>query len=166
MPNPKLTDHGKEQCKALLSSFPYMDKINIILVSPLNRTLETVLHAFTPLMARDVKVYPYPDLKEWGSAPCNEFSGASTVLNSVSELKKEDALLMDYVNTTSEDEKRDRISRVLRVKKSLFELGGAVKTPLGMWNGIGVGKIGGGKGNFEILVVSHGSFLSSLLETR
>ncbi|KAK8113904.1 phosphatase SPAC5H10.03 [Apiospora kogelbergensis] len=46
IPDPSLTNKGGEQCRDLASSFPYKDRIALVVASPMRRTLQTAHWAF------------------------------------------------------------------------------------------------------------------------
>ena len=48
-----------------------MDDVILVLASPLNRTIDTARHTFSPLLEKGHKIYLCSYLKEWGNVPCN-----------------------------------------------------------------------------------------------
>ncbi|KAL3417811.1 phosphoglycerate mutase family protein [Phlyctema vagabunda] len=162
IPNPELTPFGIRQCARLRSSFPHMDKINIVLCSPLTRTLETALHGFAPLFQRGLQAILWSDLIEWGDAPCNDFGSWPNFSAAVPDPDKNLELMTGVRYLSSEHRKEDQNIRVERVKRGLLMLASAMQSADGMWIGIQVGKLAQGGGDIHILVVSHGGFLKSL----
>ena len=70
--DPDLTPLGIDQCRALRDTFPYQDKIELVVASPLTRTIETALYAFEPIITRLNKpLVALPELQETGNIPCD-----------------------------------------------------------------------------------------------
>ena len=70
--DPKLTDVGLQQCRHLRETFAYPDKVQLVVASPLTRTLDTALNAFEPVIERLNKpVIAIPELQETGSTACD-----------------------------------------------------------------------------------------------
>ncbi len=70
--DPQLTAYGEEQCRTLQASFPKMRDIDLIVSSPLKRTLYTSLITFYPwLQAKQIKVIALPELQETSDLPCD-----------------------------------------------------------------------------------------------
>ncbi|KAI0408900.1 histidine phosphatase superfamily [Xylaria palmicola] len=73
--DPKLTDHGVEQCKTLASQleadFPHAIDGCRIVVSPLSRTLQTVNHSLGWLVDRGVPVEARAEWQEDTANPCD-----------------------------------------------------------------------------------------------
>lgn len=74
LPDPDLTDLGKEQCSKLRDSFPDHDKITHLVASPLRRTLYTCLLSFEPVVKKGKKVIALPDAQELSLQPCDHGS--------------------------------------------------------------------------------------------
>lgn len=49
--DPDLTARGRDQCKRLAAAFPYHDEIELVIASPLRRTIQTALLGFGPTIA-------------------------------------------------------------------------------------------------------------------
>jgi broad specificity phosphatase PhoE len=70
--DPGLTPLGKKQCLTLRTSFPYHDDIDIVLASPMKRTIETALIGFAPALAKpDVSFLLVPHAQEISAYPCD-----------------------------------------------------------------------------------------------
>ncbi|KAF2719226.1 phosphoglycerate mutase-like protein [Polychaeton citri CBS 116435] len=81
--DPKLTPAGEEQCHQLQETFPSPKDIDIIVASPLKRTLYTALIGFEPVLRKKgIKIIALPDLQETSDLPCDCGS-------TVEELKRE-----------------------------------------------------------------------------
>ncbi|KAL8766433.1 MAG: hypothetical protein Q9209_006809 [Squamulea sp. 1 TL-2023] len=71
MHDPKLTPHGENQCLELQSKFPYHDSIELLVCSPLQRTIQTTLLAFDPEISRGVQCVALPEIQETSDLPCD-----------------------------------------------------------------------------------------------
>ncbi|KAI4717049.1 hypothetical protein E4T48_06773 [Aureobasidium sp. EXF-10727] len=72
MHDPMLTTLGEEQCKALAGNFPFMDRVDAIVASPMKRTVYTALHSFAPVIKdKRLKVVALPELQETSDLPCD-----------------------------------------------------------------------------------------------
>jgi broad specificity phosphatase PhoE len=66
IPDPTLTEKGKAQCRELRNSFQHHDTINLVVTSPLRRTIQTASLSFGPVLARDVRFLAIPEAQEVG----------------------------------------------------------------------------------------------------
>jgi hypothetical protein len=67
-----LTKLGKEQCAELARSFPYHDKVDLLVASPLRRTIQTAVLSFGPVLSRkDVPFLLHPNAQEVSERNCN-----------------------------------------------------------------------------------------------
>lgn len=83
MHDPLLTSYGEEQCRTLRKQFPNMKNVDLIVASPLKRTIYTALIAFEPVLKeKNLKIICLPELQETSDLPCD--TGLS-----VEELAKE-----------------------------------------------------------------------------
>ncbi|KAF2107714.1 histidine phosphatase superfamily [Lophiotrema nucula] len=67
-----LTPNGRSQCANLQKTFPDHDKIDLVLSSPMRRTIQTAVYSFAPTLAR--KEVPYlviPKAQEVSRLPCD-----------------------------------------------------------------------------------------------
>lgn len=62
--DPELTPEGIKQCDQLRDKFPHHDNIELLLSSPLTRTLQTTLHAFSPCLPRCQPILALPYAQE------------------------------------------------------------------------------------------------------
>jgi len=68
--DPDLTDRGREQCERLREDFPFQDKIDCILASPIRRTIQTALIGFQPAIEkRGLKLLLTPMAQETSDKP-------------------------------------------------------------------------------------------------
>ena len=61
----------------LEETFPYQSSIDVIVSSPLRRTLYTALCSFRPAISRGVKIIALPELQETSSIACDTGSEVS-----------------------------------------------------------------------------------------
>lgn len=83
--DPLLTPYGEDQCRNLAQNFPkaHMDQVELIIASPLKRTIYTALLSFAPVIKqKKLKVLLLPELQETSDLPCDTGS-------SVEEIEKE-----------------------------------------------------------------------------
>ncbi|KAH7348028.1 phosphoglycerate mutase family protein-like protein [Pyrenochaeta sp. MPI-SDFR-AT-0127] len=67
-----LTQKGKEQCRALQSTFAHHNSVNIVFASPLRRTIQTAALSFGPALSRnDVPFVLLPVLQEVSNIGCD-----------------------------------------------------------------------------------------------
>ncbi|KAK8157591.1 histidine phosphatase superfamily [Phyllosticta citrichinensis] len=96
LPDPLLTEHGKQQCYDLRDSFPYHSQVSQVVASPIKRTIYTALLAFSPVIEqKKLKVIALPELQETSDLPCDtgsdpaevarEFAGQPVDLSRVEE---------------------------------------------------------------------------------
>lgn len=72
MHDPHLTPYGQQQCKLLQITFPYTDKIDLYVASPLKRTMETMFSSFgNTIKSRDFTVIALPEIQESSDLPCD-----------------------------------------------------------------------------------------------
>ncbi|CAD0086227.1 unnamed protein product [Aureobasidium vineae] len=72
MHDPMLTTLGEEQCKVLAANFPFMDRVDAVVASPMKRTVYTALHSFAPVIKdKRLKVLTLPELQETSDLPCD-----------------------------------------------------------------------------------------------
>ena len=73
MPDPTLTPLGEQQCRDLSQSLPSLSSIDLIVASPIKRTLYTALLTFRPLLEqhKNLKIIALPWLQEVSDLPCD-----------------------------------------------------------------------------------------------
>lgn len=80
MHDPQLTSFGREQCSALQKIFPYHKNVDLIVASPIKRTIYTALLGFSEdIEKKDLKVIALPELQETSDLPCDTGSSAGEV---------------------------------------------------------------------------------------
>lgn len=82
IPDPRLTEGGIKECQALEKKFPYQTSIDLIVVSPLRRTIQTAFYSFQPAIKRGVRVVALAELQETSDVACDTGSN-------VTDLKRE-----------------------------------------------------------------------------
>lgn len=72
MPDPLLTEYGKEQCRILQDTFPDMNSVDPIVASSLKRTIYTALVSFKDIITKkNLKVIAMPEVQETSDMPCD-----------------------------------------------------------------------------------------------
>lgn len=75
--DPHITDLGHEQCIQLRDKFPHHDEIDIVMASPLIRTIETASLVFGEALQKpDVPFLLIPMAQEIANQPCDVGYGA------------------------------------------------------------------------------------------
>jgi broad specificity phosphatase PhoE len=77
--DPLLTEDGVQQARALTENYQFLNQPTLILVSPLRRCIQTVLHAFHPSFNSDIpnplpqspRIMALPQLQEITENPCD-----------------------------------------------------------------------------------------------
>ncbi|KAK4508395.1 hypothetical protein PRZ48_002133 [Zasmidium cellare] len=96
MHDPLLTPYGEQQCRDLQTVFPNQSSIDLIVASPIKRTLNTALLSFADIIAsKNLTVIALPELQETSDLPCDtgsepeelrrEFEGKAVDLELVKE---------------------------------------------------------------------------------
>ncbi|TVY17441.1 putative phosphatase SPAC5H10.03 [Lachnellula arida] len=68
----RLTQRGKAQCARLLETFPAHDAIDLVVASPLRRTIQTAVLSLGPSLAREnVEFLLLPEAQEVSGMTCN-----------------------------------------------------------------------------------------------
>ncbi|OJJ64283.1 hypothetical protein ASPSYDRAFT_26293 [Aspergillus sydowii CBS 593.65] len=87
IPDPPLTDLGIEQCQKLRDSFPRHDQIDLVVASPLRRTMYTALQSFEPVFKANpnMKLILLPDIQETSDVPCDTGSDPEVLRKEIEE---------------------------------------------------------------------------------
>ena len=96
MPDPLLTPFGETQCAHLASAFPNHTTVDLLVCSPLRRTIYTTTLGFKPDIQRGVvPIIALPEVQETSDVPCDtgsapavlrkEFAGKPVDLSRVTE---------------------------------------------------------------------------------
>lgn len=79
MHDPDLTPLGEEQCHQLAAAFPYHKSIDLLVASPLRRTISTALLAFDQEVKRGMHVIALPTAQETSALPSDTGSDADVL---------------------------------------------------------------------------------------
>lgn len=85
----ELNEKGIAQCQNLCKNFPYHDKIDLIVASPLRRAIQTALIGYEPEIKKGMKVLLMPDLQEVSDMPMD-------IGSSQEDLEKQFGDKLDY----------------------------------------------------------------------
>jgi broad specificity phosphatase PhoE len=84
--DPDLTNTGTSQAITLGRSFPYLTPDSLIVASPLRRTLNTAIYAFSDhLSTTKSKILALPELQELSQWPCDTGSSLASLLTEFRE---------------------------------------------------------------------------------
>ncbi|KAF3484348.1 uncharacterized protein GIQ15_03672 [Arthroderma uncinatum] len=84
--DPLLTPHGENQCRTLHANFPYHSQIDLIVASPLRRTIYTALHSFEDIIReKELKIIALPEIQETSDVPCDTGSDLADLKQEVEE---------------------------------------------------------------------------------
>ena len=86
MHDPLLTPHGEQQSTNLLANFPFHDDVELVVASPMRRTLYTAMIAYAkPLRDRKMKIVALPEVQETSDVPCDLGTDLSALKQEVKE---------------------------------------------------------------------------------
>ncbi|KAL5321124.1 hypothetical protein ACEPPN_011936 [Leptodophora sp. 'Broadleaf-Isolate-01'] len=159
-----LTPHGREQARALGLYFPFLDSIKAVFASPLRRCVSTALIAFPSIYERGVKVTLWEDLREFGHAQCNTGSTLHKLRENFREIRTgvvNTELLYGGWEFLHEPTPEDRMERVEKVRRELKEFEHVILNG-GTWKGMTF-MPHYGEEDVGVLIVSHGGFLTKLM---
>lgn len=78
MHDPLLTPFGEQQCRDLQKNFPYHSQVDLVVASPLKRTIYTALLAFSnDISNKKLEVIGLPELQETSDLPCDTGSSST-----------------------------------------------------------------------------------------
>ncbi|QSS57683.1 phosphoglycerate mutase [Histoplasma capsulatum var. duboisii H88] len=84
--DPLLTPHGESQCRALSAEFPHHSRIDLVVASPLRRTLYTALLSFEDqIKSKGLKIVALPEIQETSDVPCDVGSDLAVLRKEVEE---------------------------------------------------------------------------------
>jgi broad specificity phosphatase PhoE len=81
-----LTDHGAEQCQNLCDNFKYHDDIDLLLASPMRRTIQTCKLSFKPAVDRGQKILLMPLAQESSDTQMDTGSEVSVIREAFGDL--------------------------------------------------------------------------------
>jgi broad specificity phosphatase PhoE len=140
-PDPPLTEAGMQATEELASSI----SPDIIVISPMTRTIQTAMNVFPFLQVADSSVIPveiWPDLREANDAICNKGLSRTDIQTKFPQFDfSECHETWDYANHTT----TDAVVRAERVRRRLYGLSTRYKS---------------------IVVISHRGLLAFLVQGR
>lgn len=77
--DPVLTVFGEQQCHELARDFTGHNNVELVVASPLKRTVYTALSAFAPVLSRGRAVVCLPEIQETTDLPCDTGSDLETI---------------------------------------------------------------------------------------
>ncbi|THW49229.1 phosphoglycerate mutase-like protein [Aureobasidium pullulans] len=99
--DPLLTPHGEAQCADVCKNFPYHDKIELLMASPMKRAIQTCQLSFAPVVARGLKIMLMPLAQESSTEHMDTGSDVSEIKEMFGDLVDEHRIvsLFPYWNT-------------------------------------------------------------------
>ncbi|KAF4958783.1 hypothetical protein FGADI_2127 [Fusarium gaditjirri] len=79
LPDTDLTPLGEEQARGLISKCPDLANVDLIVSSPLRRTLQTTLLAFPAQLERGLRIVALPEVQEVSEMNCDTGSDLSVI---------------------------------------------------------------------------------------
>jgi hypothetical protein len=138
-----------------------MSKITYVLCSPLHRTLESALLAFSPLLASGMEIVAWDGLREFGDVPCNTGDQLPALRDKMEGHPVNLGLLKEGWETGLTIKYVQQLNPYLdMVKKELYSFCYTLLRG-GLWKGMEFSAFNG-DGNIEVLIVSHGGLLKAI----
>ena len=101
MKDPLLTPFGEKQCYDLAQSFPDHESIELLVCSPLRRTIYTTLLAFSQDLDRCGTVIALPEAQETADVPCDTGSDVSALRQEMADKPVDLSRVTDGWNSKS-----------------------------------------------------------------
>ncbi|KAF5964043.1 histidine phosphatase superfamily, clade-1 [Fusarium bulbicola] len=79
LPDTDLTPLGQEQARSLISKHPELANVDLIVSSPLRRTLQTTLLGFSSQLERGLQIVALPEVQEVSDLNCDTGSDISVI---------------------------------------------------------------------------------------
>lgn len=120
MHDPLLTPYGRQQCTHLQEVFPYAQDVDLIIASPLKRTIYTALYSFDKkITSKDMTIITLPEIQETSDLPCDTGSDLAELEHEFAGKKIDFKLVQEGWNskkgkwtpTTKEVEERAKYAR-------------------------------------------------------
>ncbi|KAH8664389.1 histidine phosphatase superfamily [Xylariales sp. PMI_506] len=171
--DPQLSEQGIAQAQALCRDFPYKDRVGLVVVSPLRRTLHTALEGMRDVVDRryyvpdgaeqeqpggvlpSAEMLLEPDLQAHSDRPCDTGSPFSVVKAEFPQLSFVDVNLAEDWNAKQGIYAGDEATvdeRIRRVRTKLIKWFEKLETE--------------GHGKTDIVLVTHGGILDRLLGSK
>lgn len=142
--DPALTSYGEQQCRHLARTFPYHKTVDLLVASPLKRTLDTCLISFEPEVRAGMRIIALPEAQETGPVPCDTGLDPLPLKAAYKDMSVDFELVQDGWNSKTgkwSAESADIKARALEVRQWLKA-----------------------RPEKEIVLVTHGGFLHYLTE--
>lgn len=177
--DPLLTGQGIKQVKCARKKMAKCCPVpNLVLTSPLTRTIETALHVFPPTNHGSTTLQPqivaYDELRESGAYLCNVRKGVIWLSNKYN-LKGVDFYTLPLTIPPMKSEIRTR-QRAEIVQKEILRIVRIIRKGGGIWRGVYIhGPVKQSFGwslrrktgkDIHIVIISHGSFMKYLLPCK
>jgi broad specificity phosphatase PhoE len=91
--DPLLTEKGKSQCRELCENFAYHDDIDLLLASPMKRTIQTCQISFKPAVDRGMKILLMPLAQESSDENMDTGSEVKDIKDMFGDLVDEDRIV-------------------------------------------------------------------------
>ncbi|OJD24121.1 hypothetical protein ACJ73_04516 [Blastomyces percursus] len=86
IPDPLLTPHGESQCRSLSVEFPHHSQIDLVVASPLRRTIYTALLSFEDqIKNKGLTIIALPEIQETSDVPCDVGSDLAVLQKEVDD---------------------------------------------------------------------------------
>lgn len=178
LPDPDLTDLGKQQCAKLQETFSseQHDKVTHLVASPMRRTIYTCLLGFAPAIARLAGngngrggIIALPDLQEISLFPCDTGSEVEDLLREFKNGEVDFGRVQEGWNDKGPGseyapEMRKLEARARRARRFFWELGQEYFLEQLQEQGKTNGDDRDGKEEANIVAVTHGGFLHFLTQ--
>jgi len=101
--DPRLTELGEQQCRDLSQKISNLSSIDLIVASPIKRTLYTALFTFASLLKQrpEMRIIALPDLQETSALPCDTGSDLAELVEEFKDQPVDLSLLFDGWNEKS-----------------------------------------------------------------
>lgn len=93
--DPVLTVFGEQQCHELARDFTRHNNVDLVIASPLKRTVYTALSAFAPVLSRGQAVMCLPEIQETTDLPCDTGSDLQTIQQVFKDLPVDLSLVVE-----------------------------------------------------------------------
>ncbi|EFX01479.1 phosphoglycerate mutase family protein [Grosmannia clavigera kw1407] len=148
--DPVLTDRGEKQCDNLRATYPHGKKLNMLVASPMQRTLQTCILSFGELAPSGTIVVAIPELQELSTLPSDVGSDPSVLHKLFGDQVDFSRVKPGWNNKSADTPFEPTIPKIeARARKARCTLR-ELTAHLG--------------GDDHIAVVSHGAFLHFLTE--
>ncbi|KAI5247626.1 phosphoglycerate mutase-like protein [Aureobasidium subglaciale] len=120
--DPLLTEKGEAQCAELCKNFPYHDKIDLLMASPMKRTIQTCKLSFKPAVEKGLKIMLMPLAQESSNEPMDTGSEVSEIKNMFGDLVDEHRITDVFPHWTSNCGRFDEDPEVMIERATMLRL--------------------------------------------